>query len=47
MLKKSSSQELLDQFEPNLAGYMLGGMEIQICWNKAAGPFGGPIRCKI
>jgi len=25
MLKKSSSQEPLGQFEPNLAGYMLGG----------------------
>jgi len=28
-------------------GNMLGGMEFQICSNKEAGPFWGPIRGKI
>jgi len=30
-----------------LAGNMLGGMEIQICSNKGAGHFWGPIRGKV
>jgi len=42
MLKKSSSQEPLDQFQPNWVGNMLGGlMRIQICSNIGAGPFKG------
>jgi len=35
MLKKNSFQELLGQFQPNLAGNM-PGMGIQICSNKGA-----------
>jgi len=31
MLKKSSSQEPLVQFQPNLSGNMLGWWWIQIC----------------
>jgi len=42
MLKKSSSQKPLGQFQPNLAGNMVG-VEIQICSNKGSGPFWGPI----
>jgi len=33
----TSSQEPLGQFQPNLLGNMLGGMGIQICWNKGIG----------
>jgi len=46
MLKKSTSQEPLDQFQPNLDGNMPGGWGIQ-CSNKGAGPFWGPIRGKV
>jgi len=46
MLKKSSSQEPLGQFQPNLAENMLG-RGIQICSNKRAGPSWGPVRGKI
>jgi len=46
-LQMTSSQESLGQIQPNLVGNMLGGMGIQICSNKGAGPFWGPIRGKI
>jgi len=44
MLKKSSSQEPLGQFQSNLVGNMPGGMGIHICLKKRAGPFWGPIK---
>jgi len=43
MLKKSSAQEPLSQLGRKHAWRM----RIQICSNKGAGPFWGPIRCKI
>jgi len=46
MLKTSSSQESLGQFQPNLVGNMLGGWGFR-CLNKRAGPFWGEIRGKI
>jgi len=46
MLKRSSSQEPLGQFQSNLVGN-IPGIAIQICSNKWAGPFWGPIRGKI
>jgi len=46
MLKKSSSQEPLSQFQANMAGNMLG-RGIQICSKTGTGPFWGPIRGKI
>jgi len=46
MLKKSSFQEPLGQFQPNLAGNMLGGWDSD-CTNKGTGPFWGPVMCKI
>jgi len=47
MLKKSSSQEPIGQFQPNLVGIVVGGWGIQICSNKGTGVFWGPVRGKI
>jgi len=47
MLKKSSSQELLGQFQPNLAGNMLGGWGFRFVHIKGLAPFGSPIRGNI
>jgi len=40
MLKKSSSQEPLGQFQPNLAGNMLGGWGFRYVQIKGVAPFG-------
>jgi len=40
MLKKSSSQEPLGQFQPNLAGIMLGGWGFRYVQIKGLVPFG-------
>jgi len=39
-LKKSSSQEPLDQFQPNLSGNMLGGWGFRLVQIKGLAPFG-------
>jgi len=46
MLKKSF-QEPLGQFQPNMAGNMLGGWGFRFFSNKGAGPLWGPLRGKI
>jgi len=40
MLKKNSSQEPPDQFQPNLAGNMLGGWGFRFVQIKGLAPFG-------
>jgi len=40
MLKKSSSQEPLCQFQPTLAGNMLGGWGFRFVQIKGLAPFG-------
>jgi len=40
MLKKSSSQEPLDQFQPKMAGNMLGGWGFRFVQIKGLAPFG-------
>jgi len=40
MLKKSSSQEPLGQFQPNLAGNMLGEWGFRYVQVKGLAPFG-------
>jgi len=46
MLKKSSSQEPLDQFQPNLAENMPGDGDSDV-FKYRGFPFWGPIRGKI
>jgi len=46
MLKKSSDEESLGQFQPNLAGNMLGGWGFRFVQIKGLVPL-GPIRGKI
>jgi len=46
MLKKSSIQEPLGQFQPNLVGNMPGDGDSN-CSNKGADPFWGPVRGKM
>jgi len=40
MLKKSSSQEPLGQFQPDLVGNMLGGWGFRFVQIKGLAPFG-------
>jgi len=40
LLKKSSSQEPQGQFQPKLAGNMLGGCEFRFVQIKGLAPFG-------
>jgi len=40
MLKKSSYQEPLGQFQPNMAGNMLGGWGFRFVQTKGLAPFG-------
>jgi len=40
MLKKSSSQEPIGQFQPNLIGIMLGGWGLRFVQVKGLAPFG-------
>jgi len=40
MLKKSASQELLGQFQPNMAGNMLGRWGFRFVEIKGLAPFG-------
>jgi len=47
MLKKSSSQYPLGQFQPNLAGNMLGRWGFRFVPIKGLAPLKGPIRGKI
>jgi len=40
VIKKSSSQEPLDRFQPNLIGNNAWELRNQICSNKGGGPLG-------
>jgi len=40
MLKKSSSQEPIREFQPNMAGNMFGRWEFRYIQRKALAPFG-------
>jgi len=40
MLNKSSSQEPLGQFQPNMAGNLLGGWRFRFVQIKGMAPFG-------